>query len=107
MSGDMSVPCALCGQLTSVETQAPEMDEQGLPLAAAVSAGFGVPVIDPMSLRIGVMLDGMRIERCVGFDRRRGIAWRYCAGPGDRPLLRDGEPVVETIHGTITVGVRQ
>lgn len=79
----------------------PEFDDLGVPIACAVSSGFGVPVVQPGSWAVAV--DGVPLKRCVAFDRRAGAAWHFAEGPDGNVIVIDGEAYVERIDGIVTV----
>lgn len=79
----------------------PEFDDLGVPIACAVSSGFGVPVVQPGSWAVAV--DGVPLKRCVAYDRRAGAAWHFAEGPDGNLIVIDGEAYVERIDGIVTV----
>ena len=98
----MSENCPLCGSSITAEKKPFERDYDGVPWAAAIGPGFGVPWADPSSLRYRVLLDGEPVDNAVGFDRKRGLVWRFVTLNGN--LVVKGEhATVEQVSGTVTV----
>lgn len=102
MSG--TVKCACCGSEVPAERGPVEIAPDGLPVAASIRKGLGLPVMD---LRGGgrfcVMLDGAKVDQAVAFDRRNGIVWRFQTnGTGSR-IIREGECQLEKLAGAVTI----
>lgn len=56
----------------------PRLAADGLPEAAALRPGLGVPVIEIADMpSVRVTCDGKIVDRCIGYDRSAGVAWFY------------------------------
>jgi hypothetical protein len=95
--------CAKCGQLVGAEQSPVQIAAAGLPQACAIIEGLGVPLVDLGSLpMVRVMCDGTEVDRCVGFDRPNGVAWRYQTD-GGAILRRGDEFLIEKVQGVVTL----
>ena len=99
----MSENCPLCGHSITAEQKPIERDLDGIPLAASIMPGLGIPWADPQSLRYKVFLGGQELSGCVGFDRMQNVAWRYSVDEGGRYIIKNGEFRVEQVSGEVTV----
>lgn len=94
--------CALCGSEITPEVGPIVLGDDGLPLAAAVCAGLGVPLMEPARSHPDIFCDGVKVDHCVGFDRPNRRAWRFQKIDGSI-VFRDGDIVIEMIAGDITL----
>jgi len=98
------VKCACCGSQVPAEQGPIEIAPDGLPIAASVREGLGLPLLDLRSAgTFRVMIDGVKVDRAVAFDRRSGTVWRFQTTGTGSLMIRDGECLVEQLTGTVTV----
>ena len=93
--------CPTCGQ--PVEPEDPvQYGPDGIPLAAAMQEGLGVPVI-PLPCALRVFLDGKEVPACVGFDQVNGIVWSNQSDANGVFLIKDGNIVIVRQRGVVFV----
>lgn len=95
--------CPCCGQPVEPEYGDVKMGADGLPLAASLVPGLGLPLAGRGSLRnITVKFNGEDMP-CVAFDRERDLLWRHQPNGAGKIMFRDGKPVIERIGGKVTL----
>lgn len=96
--------CPCCKQPTDADHAEIELGEDGLAIALAMYPGLGPPLVDHSSVyKLRVRLDGVPADHCVGFDRSRGILWRYQVDTAGHYMRRDDEFVIERVKGVVTL----
>lgn len=103
-AAEPTATCPQCGQPVTPELMPIAMMEDGMPAAASVVEGLGVPIVAPESTHgWHIHLDGVPVDGVVAFDRPNGVLWCHQRDAMDNRMRRDGKFLLEKRTGIVTL----